>query len=317
MDKRSDPALVIEAVAGRKESFAVLVRRYQDYAYGTAVGLLGDSERARDVVQEAFLRAYRDLPKLKDPARFGGWLRGIVRHTAHGALRELTRVRALAEELGPSAERLEPPSDRQAEEAERRRIVRRALARLNEKNREAVSLYYVDGLSYADIAAFLSVTETAVRGRLHRGRRQLRKELAMVARAFEDENLPQDFPAEIRRLLDELAAGRERAEHTVRLLADIGSQAVEPLCQAMGDPRDVVREVAARALCRIGDRRALGPILSRRGPFSCEKDGKAEPGGRPLLPRPLLGIAPPTKVAVWGCLRLARNTRTQAQRQAG
>ena len=71
--------LVRKALAGDTESFSVLVRQYQNYAYGVAIGVLADFELARDVAQEAFLLAYRDLKKLQDPARFGGWLRGIVR----------------------------------------------------------------------------------------------------------------------------------------------------------------------------------------------------------------------------------------------
>ncbi|MCK4284184.1 MAG: RNA polymerase sigma factor [Candidatus Brocadiae bacterium] len=170
ISQRPDAALVKAALAGDREAFSILVRRHQDYAYGVAVGLLSDFELARDVVQEAFLCAYRDLPRLKSPARFGGWLRGIVRHTAHRALRELARVRSMAEELRrtvePFARTVLP--DRSAEEAERRETVRRALERLNDRNREAVSLYYVDGFSYAEIAEFLGVTKATVQGRLPR-----------------------------------------------------------------------------------------------------------------------------------------------------
>ncbi len=252
-----------EALAGHGEAFAWLVRRYQDRAYGVAIGMLADFELARDVVQEAFLCAFRDLGKLKEPARFPGWLHGIVRHTAHRALRELERVRSLAGELSRRADAAcpAPPPDRSAEEAEQRQLVRHALGRLSEKSREAVSLFYVDGLSYADIAGFLGVTETAVRGRLHRGRAALRKELNVVARSFKDEQLPEDFSAAVQRLLDELAGGGKQGEQTVALLAEIGVRAVDPLCEALGDPRDVVREAAARALCRIGDPRAVRPVL--------------------------------------------------------
>jgi len=65
---------VAKTLAGDGEAFARLVRRYQDYAYGTAIGLLSDFDLARDAVQEAFLLAYRDLGKLRDAERFAaGW----------------------------------------------------------------------------------------------------------------------------------------------------------------------------------------------------------------------------------------------------
>ena len=72
MDDKPDGVLVAETLAGQREAYCVLVRRYQDYAYGVAVGVLSDFDLARDVVQEAFLAAYRDLRKLKSPDRFGG-----------------------------------------------------------------------------------------------------------------------------------------------------------------------------------------------------------------------------------------------------
>jgi len=263
MDQQTEAELVAKVLGGEREAFATLVRRYQDYAYGTAIGMLADFDLARDVVQEAFLCAYRDLRKLKDPSRFAGWLHGIVRHTAHRALRELHRVQALAEQLSRTAPSfaVAPSPDRAAEETEVRAIVRKALARLGEKNREAVSLYYVDGLSYTDIAGFLGVTETTVRGRLQRGRAELRKELTMVAQTFKDEQLPADFSAEIQRLLDAATANAEEREASIRRLAEIGEPAVNPLCEALGDPRDPVRRAAAYALCAIGDARALRPIL--------------------------------------------------------
>ena len=80
MDEISQVRLVEEALAGDREAFCALVRAYQDYAYGVAMGILPDFDLARDVVQEAFLAAYRNLPKLRGASRFGGWLRGIVRN---------------------------------------------------------------------------------------------------------------------------------------------------------------------------------------------------------------------------------------------
>lgn len=263
MDNRDVALLVRAALAGDEEAFSTLVRQYQDYAYGVAIGLLSDFDLARDVVQEAFLNAYRDLGRLKDPARFGGWLRGIVRHTAFRALRELTRVRAMAEEFGTQAEAVDrrPTPARAVEEAEQHEIVRRALGKLNEKNREVVSLYYVNGFTYGDIAGFLGITEATVQGRLQRARARLREELKMVEGTFREKQLPEEFPGEIRRLLEVTAKrGRERNE-AIRQLSAIGAAAVDPLCGALRDPRPPVRGAAARALCAIGDARALRPLL--------------------------------------------------------
>ena len=280
MIPETDAALVAAALRGHREAFATLVRKHQHYAYGTAVGMLSDFDLAHDVVRESFLTAYQDLRKLRDPERFGGWLRGIVRHTAQSAIRELARVRALAANMKHTAEPSAgtPLPDESIEADERREIVRRALGRLNERNREVVSLYYVDGLSYADIAAFLEVTETAVQGRLQRARAKLREEVEMVEERFREEGLPDDFSAEVRRLLDTSVELAEEGERAAQRLAEIGDQAVDPLCEALGDPREAVRYVAARALCEIRDPRAVQPLLrllyaQRRGGWPAWRSG--------------------------------------------
>ena len=197
MDDRPDETLVREALAGHGEAFAELVRRYQDYAYGTAIGMLSDFDQARDVVQEAFLCAFRDLAKLREPALFGRWLYGIVKNTARRVLRKSARERRAPVASGAMSEPVDPSPrpDQMLEDAEAREMVRRALERLGQKDREALSLFYVDGLSYANIAGFLGVTATAVQGRLQRGRAKLRKELTMVAGSLKS-NAPDEAFAE-------------------------------------------------------------------------------------------------------------------------
>ena len=74
----TDESLFAEAQQGSHDAFGELLSRYQHRAYATAVSVLSDFELAQDVAQEAFLRVYHDLPKLKDPARFGAWVSGIA-----------------------------------------------------------------------------------------------------------------------------------------------------------------------------------------------------------------------------------------------
>jgi len=263
MSRKQTVRLIRETLAGQDEAFSDLVKEYQDYAYGLAIGLLSDFDLAQDVVQESFICAYRNLGKLKDPERFGGWLRGIVRNMAYRAMRELERVRAMTDELGKAADwrHHEPTPEQIAERTEVQEMVHRALLRLNEKNREAVSLHYVNGFSYAEISDFLEVSEAAVQGRLQRARAKLRKELRMVKETFIEKTLPEGFSEEIRGLLEAVAASRQEHLQATERLAMIGDAAVDPLCEALGDSREAVRRTAALALCRIGNPRALRPIL--------------------------------------------------------
>src|SRR5229473_3636174 len=79
--------LVRRASAGDVSAFVDLTRRFQHFAFGSALALVRDFQQAEDVVQEAFLAAWSALPSLADPAAFPGWLRGIVRHHAFRVLR--------------------------------------------------------------------------------------------------------------------------------------------------------------------------------------------------------------------------------------
>jgi RNA polymerase sigma-70 factor (ECF subfamily) len=264
MREKPDTALVAEARAGDREAFCELVRRYQDHAYGLAVALVSDFDLAQDVVQEAFVCAYCDLAKLRDLERFAGWLRGIVRNTARRALRDREHDRLLVERLahlGVEAEPVRSPAE-PAETIERREVVQRALQGLPRRNREAVTLYYVDGLSYADIAGFLGVTRTTVKGRLQRGRQQLREELRMVEDTFDKERLPEEFAQEIAEIIDTWAERGVDLRAEIDRLASIGAPAVEPLCKALDHPRPSVRRGAAHALCALGDERAVEALLA-------------------------------------------------------
>ena len=120
-------ALVERARTGDVEAFTELVRRHQTRALGSALALLRDPDRARDVVQEAFVAAWRGLARLADPAAFPAWLRGIVRRQAFHAMRARhLEPLAEAEDLAGDA----PSADQQMETARRRALALSALADL-------------------------------------------------------------------------------------------------------------------------------------------------------------------------------------------
>ena len=256
--------LVDRTLAGDHQAFGVLVRRYQDFAYGVAAGILGDPDLGRDVVQEAFIIAFHELPRLQEPARFGGWLRRIVQRTSLRAGVELNRLRRMSKELG-HPEHSPPPSATPEDlliNDEQHAIVRTAMARLSKNHREVVGLHYMAGLSYGQTAEFLGVTETTVQGRLQRARAQLREILPMVEETFKGQRLADDFAAEVEKVLAQVADDEAIDKRgTVRQLAEMGDAAVEPLCDALEASTGTARQVALWALCHIGDERACRPVL--------------------------------------------------------
>jgi RNA polymerase sigma factor (sigma-70 family) len=137
--------LVLKVRAGDKDAFTQLVLRYQTMAYGYALATTGDVHLAEDATQQAFLTSYLNLAALRDPERFGGWLRGIVRFECLRLLRD--RRRHTLDTLENTAETvpIEPSGEPEAQ-AEARESFDRALAmlaRLPERQRIAATLYYL------------------------------------------------------------------------------------------------------------------------------------------------------------------------------
>ena len=167
--------LVRRAIEGDKIAFVDLTRRFQLFAFGSALAHVGDFQKAEDIVQEAFVAAWLALPTLAEPAAFPGWLRvssGIKR------LRVLRRNRAHAV---PLTEAEELPSEEQPADyiVEQRRQAAAALAAISELPdalREPATLFFIHECSHQDIATFLGLSVTTVNNRLHAARSEAKTE---------------------------------------------------------------------------------------------------------------------------------------------
>ncbi|MBC8249529.1 MAG: sigma-70 family RNA polymerase sigma factor [Anaerolineales bacterium] len=175
--RESDAELVARARQGNEAAFEQLVRRHQRYVFNLAYRVLGDYTEAEDVAQEAFVRAWRGLSGFRGQARFTTWLYRIVHNLClnrlPGLRRELLQVEPLEEVLSSPA-----PSPPDLFEARERVVFLHAeLDRLPEKYRLVLTLRYLQGLSYAKIAAALDVPMGTVKTHLHRARRLLMERL--------------------------------------------------------------------------------------------------------------------------------------------
>lgn len=177
---------VERVLSGETGAFERLVRKYARLAGAIAYGVLGDLDLAEDVVQEAFLRAYRGLGTLRDPSRFRVWLGGIVRRRAIDVLRQETTRRTLdleGEDVAGSVVSSGLPPDARLEGEERQRKVAEALAELPEEDRTVLALKHMEGLSYKEIGEITGFTVSAVESRLFRARRALAEKLAPQLRS--------------------------------------------------------------------------------------------------------------------------------------
>ena len=171
--------LVAAAKDGDREAFEELVRITYADAYTLAYRLTGDEEDARDVVQDAYLRAFKGLKRFRGDAQFSTWLYRIVANCAATDLAKRSKARHedLSDE-GPFAdERAEIDPESMAEAELLRDRVSDALHDLAPGLRAVIVLRDVYDLPHEAIAAELGISEAAAKVRLHRARKKLRERL--------------------------------------------------------------------------------------------------------------------------------------------
>ncbi len=195
-----DQKLVKRTLAGDVDAYGVLVERYRHAAYGLACHLLGDFEEAKDVTQEALVRAFYRLDDLQDPAKFGPWLRRIVASICADWRRKESRRH---ESQGPCPDtEAAPPGPHQALLAkELGGAIEEMIGQLPEPNRLAVIMYYIDGLSHQAIGDFLGISAAAAKMRLRRARQRMQKDIAdLVAETLQKHSLRPSFCQEVGRM---------------------------------------------------------------------------------------------------------------------
>jgi RNA polymerase sigma-70 factor (ECF subfamily) len=168
-----DLGLVERARRGDAAAFDALVERRVGQTFRLASAILGDPHEAEDATQEAFLSAWRNLPRLRDAERFDAWFGRIVVNACRMSLRQRSRVVVL------SVEATDPTPDPAAEHAfagvAGSDALQRAIERLTVDQRSILALHHVEERSVAEIAAILGVPVGTAKWRLHDARRALER----------------------------------------------------------------------------------------------------------------------------------------------
>lgn len=170
-------ALVRASARGDHRAFARIVDATGGLVSAIAIAIVRDVDAARDIAQEVFLAAWRDLGKLRNPASFLPWLRQTTRNRANDHLRTSlrhARVVAAAPDLLEAAIDRRPRADVGMLAAEEARTLAAALAELPDETREVVTLFYSEGRSAAQVGDLLGLSEDVVKKRLSRARAALR-----------------------------------------------------------------------------------------------------------------------------------------------
>lgn len=177
MSAASDAELVAHARAGDSAAFRAIVERYQGAVASVVIGMLGPGDDADDVGQETFVRLHRALDQFRGDAQLSTYLRRIAMNLSLNALKRRRRWRLRFVSRDQSAEPLpEPPVPAyDAEDAERRDVVRAAVAKLAEPHRAVVVLRLLDERSTREAAEILGLPQGTVMSRLSRGMAELER----------------------------------------------------------------------------------------------------------------------------------------------
>lgn len=211
-----DHTLVERCRAGDLAAFEPLVEKYRQRVGRLAFNVLRDSEEARDVAQDAFIRAWQALPSFKGQSAFYTWLFRIAMNAAQDRLRQRgVHGRAFGTERVPEEEMdrvmvdPDPRPDTTALRAEERARIRQALDTLSDSHRAIIMLSDLEGLSYREIADVLDIPMGTVMSRLHNARKRLKDALgplllvvlivlgAIVTAAVADAQSPVRFGARV------------------------------------------------------------------------------------------------------------------------
>jgi RNA polymerase sigma-70 factor (ECF subfamily) len=172
---RTDEELVARANAGDLDSFNQLVTRWERPIYALAYRTLGREEDARDVVQEAFLRAYRGLRGFKGQAKFSSWLYRITLNLCRDWIRRERRAPVVQVPEGTDPVELADQRASPTESVEEL-VARREMSQAEEQ-RTAILLKEYHGLTFQEIADLLECPLSTVKTRLYQGLTMLRRRL--------------------------------------------------------------------------------------------------------------------------------------------
>jgi RNA polymerase sigma-70 factor (ECF subfamily) len=172
---RSDAQLVEDVIAGRQAAFDELIRRHQRQAVAVSYRLLGNSQDALEVTQDAFLKAFAGIKTLQKPAAFAGWLMRIVSNLSLNYRRSRKNQSQLPLDdcLGAEARSGDPVHDLESREMGKK--LHEALGVLPEKQRLAIVMFAIEKMPQRDVAEVLECSVEAVKWHVFQGRKKLKE----------------------------------------------------------------------------------------------------------------------------------------------
>jgi RNA polymerase sigma factor (sigma-70 family) len=172
MMQHNDTQLIGRILDGDTSGYAVLVERYKDLAFTIAYRILGKREDAEEVVQDAFVKAFRNLSSFRQKAKFSTWLYRIIYNTAISKHRQKKPGWQSIEDVIIPDNTMELMAE---ETDDRHKILETAMQQMPEEDRILLTLYYVDESSVDDLHSVLGISKANVKIKLFRARKRLQE----------------------------------------------------------------------------------------------------------------------------------------------
>lgn len=304
MERKDDVQLIRKILSGDDAAFGILVEKYQKSVHALIWRKIGDYHYAEDIMQDAFVQAYKKLSTLKNPNQFAGWLYIIANRLCIDWMRRQKWMReqnlvmqsladTSAEEIEKSSYTYHVSEQSRTERTEHcHALVKKLLERLPESERTVVMLYYLDEMTTKEIGKFLGVSVNTIVSRLHRARKRLQ---------IDQELLFQE-------VLDDVQLSENLKENIMSQLESIRSKFDSFIAQAKSDPTSG-EDILTEAHNQVEDalKGEITPELVHLADEIYEYIGKVGMEKRVSLHRRYLNVALDAKERFWTHRQLSGN----------
>ena len=314
MEREDDVKLIHKILSGDDAAFGILVEKYQKSVHALVWRKIGDYHYAEDIMQDAFLQAYKKLSTLKDPNQFAGWLYVIANRLCIDWMRRQKWMReqkfVMQSLEGTSAEEIEKSSythhvseQSKTESTEHcHALVKKLLEKLPENERTVVMLYYLDEMTTKEIGKFLGVSVNTIASRLHRARKRLQADQELL----------------VQEVLDDVQLSENLKENIMSQLESIRSKFDSFMAQAKSDPtsgEDILKEAHTQVEDAL--KGEITPDLAHLADEIYEYIGKVGMEKSVSLHRRYLNVASDNKERFWSHRQLSGNlARLRRNREA-
>lgn len=170
----TDELLVTKVLSGERDAFDMLIRKYQGIIYNYIFKITLNKEDTEDILQEVFIKAYKNLYRLENKERFYSWLFKIAVNTMNTSFKSKKQGTFVEESemLDIKCNVKDTPEERLQIKEENLELLKK-LSVLNEEERNAIVLKYVQGFSYKEVGEILGIKEETIKTKLHRAKKKL------------------------------------------------------------------------------------------------------------------------------------------------